>query len=209
MQELRRFSYIPGTIPRHKILKRMGYNRHTTMLTEGIMEEIDARMDIASELIDMKAVCLRSKIEKKSSCEGLTIVKNGVYIDSRKLCGFLAGSDELIVMGITGGDTISAEIRRLQDEGMMTAAVILDAAAGEIVDEGFNWLAGLYSKELMREGRLLTNRRFSAGYGDFDIVFQKDIYRLLNLESIGVEITESCMLLPEKTVTAVYGILKS
>jgi cobalamin-dependent methionine synthase I len=32
------------------------------------------------------------------------------------------------------------------------------------------------------------------------------MYRLLQLDRIGIEITESCMLVPEKSVTAITGI---
>ena len=51
----------------------------------------------------------------------------------------------------------------------LTEAVIIDAAASEIVDEGFNRLAEIYGREFLRESRVLSSRRFSAGYGDFNI----------------------------------------
>ena len=209
MSDIRSFSCIPVKIPRYKIFKRLGYNSRLTEVPAGMMDEVEGLLERASDLIRLKAVCLRSGLIMHDDGEGLTISEGGAHAVSRKLCGFLSGSDELILMGITGGSEITDEIRKLQEQGRMTAAVVLDAAAGEIVDDGFNYLSGLYSRELLREGRLLTDRRFSAGYGDFDITFQKDIYRMLKLESLGIEITESCMLLPEKTVTAVYGIQKS
>ena len=49
--------------------------------------------------------------------------------------------------------------------------------------------------------------RFSCGYGDFCLEHQKDILKVLEADKrLGVCLTESCMMVPVKTVTAVIGI---
>lgn len=49
--------------------------------------------------------------------------------------------------------------------------------------------------------------RYSAGYGDFSIDAQPELVQLLDLpRKIGVTVTETKMLLPSKSVTAVVGI---
>ncbi len=205
MQAVRTISYIPVKIPHHAIMKRLGYQGKKTEISGQQMAEIDSFISKAAELISLKALCLRSRIELEPE-NGTVTLENGEVIESAKFCRFLSGSAEMLIMGITGGAEIADEIARLQTEKQMTQAVVLDAAAGEIVDDGFDWIAGLYSKELVREGRIIGSRRFSAGYGDFDITNQRLIYRMLGMEKLGVRITDSCMLLPEKSVTAVYGI---
>jgi cobalamin-dependent methionine synthase I len=47
--------------------------------------------------------------------------------------------------------------------------------------------------------------RFSPGYGDFDISFQKDFLKILNGSRIGLSLTDAFMLTPVKSVTAVIG----
>ena len=48
--------------------------------------------------------------------------------------------------------------------------------------------------------------RFSPGYGDFDIHHQEEILRMLDAhKKIGLSMTESCMLTPTKSVTALIG----
>ena len=174
------------------------------------MQQIDSYIAKAADMIVLSASACRFDIRNETAgdgrCTKLVIVDENLEIESSNFCRFLGDSQQLIMMGITGGADIAAEISRLQKEKKMTEAVVIDAAAGEIVDAGFDWLAALYRRELSREAVSLTKRRFSAGYGDFNIEFQRDIYRLLNLSELGVEITDSCMLMPEKTVTAVYGI---
>lgn len=49
--------------------------------------------------------------------------------------------------------------------------------------------------------------RFSPGYGDLPISLQKDLLLFLNAQRrIGLTVTESCMMIPSKSVTAIIGI---
>jgi len=59
---------------------------------------------------------------------------------------------------------------------------------------------------LRKEGRLLTKHRYSPGYGDLPLEYQKDLFALLQLDKLGVAITERCLLVPEKSVIAISGI---
>ncbi len=197
MPDVRRFPYLPVKVPRSRILKRLGYISRSSRIPAETMAEVDSLIEKTADLIELKAVSLRVET---SIAE---------IFNSSKLNNFLAESDQLLLMGITGGSTVTDAIEMYKTEGKLTEAVVTDAAASEIVDEGLNRLAEIFSRELVREARALTSRRFSAGYGDFDIRFQKDIYRMLGLEAIGVRINESCLLMPEKSVTAIYGILPS
>lgn len=207
MVQIRKFPYIPVKIPRYRILKRLGYHSKKIEIPDEMMNEIDGYIDEAATIVTLKAVCLRSGVELDESAGSVRIIETDTVFESKKLCSFLSGSEQVLIMGITGGRAIATEISRLQLNKKMTAAVVIDASASEIVDDGFDWLGSLFTGELVREGRRLTTRRFSAGYGDFDICFQQDIYRMLKLDELDIEITESSILLPEKSVTAIYGIL--
>ena len=52
-----------------------------------------------------------------------------------------------------------------------------------------------------------TLARFSPGYGDWDIIVQPEILKLARANLINVTATNSCMLLPRKSVTAVIGFI--
>ena len=52
--------------------------------------------------------------------------------------------------------------------------------------------------------------RFSPGYGDYPISLQRDFLRLLDApRKIGLSLSESCLLVPAKSVTAVAGLSAS
>jgi cobalamin-dependent methionine synthase I len=64
-----------------------------------------------------------------------------------------------------------------------------------------------YNHELSRKNKRITKRRFSAGYGDLALDNQQGFFRLLDMDRIGVSIIEESILVPEKSVTAIAGIV--
>ena len=118
----------------------------------------------------------------------------------------LADSREVLLLGATAGPEVIEAIRRDTADDNLTRAVVFDAAASEMVDAALDWMVTLFGRELRREGRRLTKRRFSCGYGDLALENQRIFYELLELGRFGVELTERCILVPEKSVTAVAGI---
>lgn len=63
----------------------------------------------------------------------------------------------------------------------------------------------LIKKQASQQG-YLTLPRFSPGYGQWDITVQPAILHLANADEIHVVATESCMLLPRKSITAIIGL---
>ena len=50
-------------------------------------------------------------------------------------------------------------------------------------------------------------RSFSPGYGDLPLDTQKELVQVLDMHrKIGVSLTDSCLMVPSKSVTAILGI---
>jgi len=75
-----------------------------------------------------------------------------------------------------------------------------------MADNALSWIINYFNRQLSRESKQLTSKRFSAGYGDFSLENQKIIYDVLKLEQLGISLSDKYMLIPEKSVTAVVGI---
>jgi cobalamin-dependent methionine synthase I len=58
--------------------------------------------------------------------------------------------------------------------------------------------------EIQRAGYERT-MRYSPGYGDWDLTVQAELLRLVGADVIGVSCTETSILQPRKSVTAVIG----
>ena len=111
--------------------------------------------------------------------------------------------DQAVLMACTLGTQFEALLRREQARDM-SRAVILAACGSAWVEAGCD----AAEKEIaaLFPGKYLTDR-FSPGYGDFSIEHQRDFSRLLDTpRKIGLTVTESCLLAPIKSVTAVIGL---
>jgi hypothetical protein len=200
------FESIALVTPKEAIYRRLGFRKGTTRIRDNETEEIERGIDDALSLTRLSGVAARLAIEKKKLPE--ILLSSGRTLDSKSLAGLLRHSEEIMLMGATAGPDIMDEIKKDTSRGRMTRGVILDAAASEMVDHALNWMTAYLNQELRRENRRLTKRRFSAGYGDFPLRNQEWIYGTLGLERLGVRLTGSFMLVPEKSVTAVSGIEK-
>lgn len=193
-------------LPRGDIFRRLGYRKGITQLEPRAREEIDRAIEGALSLIHLRGVAARLAIREKKITQ--TVLSTGAILKSRNLARMLRNSDEIMLMGATAGEAVMNAIRDDSLSGRMTRAVILDAVASEMADHALDWMVAFFNQELRRTRRQLTKRRFSAGYGDFLLENQKWIYDTLDLGRLGVELTESFILTPEKSVTAVAGIEK-
>ncbi len=192
--------------PKERIYRRLGYRRKTTILSEGERKMVDETIERGRDHLHLRGASLLMSVLSVDS-SGIEL-PGGVRFDSARLASFLEGCEEVLLMGATGGGDIIEAIARETEERNLAGAVVLDAAASEMVDASLDWIAGYHNNLLRREGKSLMGRRYSAGYGDFDLLYQKDIYELLEMHRLGVSITEQAILVPEKSVTAITGIVK-
>jgi hypothetical protein len=206
MPALSLFENISLQLPRDRIFRRLGFKVGTTELSRERLARVESDMQQAMDLVHLKGAARRVEIERKGPSG--VVLANGEVLESKKLVALLAGSSEVLLLAATGGPEIIEAIRE-KSTGDLARGVVFDAVASEMTDCALDWIAAFFENGLRREGRRLTSRRFSAGYADLALENQRFFYRELELGRIGVQITDSCFLIPEKSVTAVYGIEKS
>ncbi len=85
-------------------------------------------------------------------------------------------------------------------ENEMLRALILDSLGSEAAEE-MAIQSDRILTEKAREMNLWPSKRFSPGYGKWDIQEQRYVFSVLPAESIGVRLTESCMMIPRKSVS--------
>lgn len=189
-------------IPYNRILSRLGYRKTSSSV-------LNCRLDVIKSIIEEAAsyISLRGtySVFRVTPAENGFILPGGELIAGTLPAALGASSASAMIMAATSGREITEKIGELQKENM-EKAVIFDAAASEITDCGLEWLVRYASNMLKREGKTVGRRRFSPGYGDFDLSNQKIFYRLLELEKLDITLSESCILIPEKSVIAVTGV---
>ena len=106
-------------------------------------------------------------------------------------------------MAATLGMEVEQLLRRTQARDM-ALAVILDAAASAAIENVCDNLCADLAETFAP--RYLTER-FSPGYGDLPISQQAELFRLLDIaRRIGISLSESGLMVPQKSVTALIGV---
>ncbi|MHB8137910.1 MAG: methionine synthase [Smithellaceae bacterium] len=191
--------------PTAKIYSRLGFKKRTTSLTSSQQKETDCYIEEAVSLISLQGSFLTLPVHKN---DGRKVLLAGeISFASAKFAAFLGSCPEAALMGATAGRAIMEAIATKTKQDNFTAAVVYDATASEMADAALDWIMDYINRQLRRESRHLLPRRFSAGYADLALENQKEIYEILQLAKIGVTITPDFLLVPEKSVTAISGIM--
>jgi len=191
--------------PKNKIYQRLGYRRDITQLTPQQEKLTDSFITEATSFIALKGVVLRIPIVERK--DNMILLAGNIGLQSAHLASFLRNCTEALLMGATAGHDIVAAIRENIENNAVAKAAVFDATASEMTDSVLEWLMNYYRPSLLRERKNLLTRRYSAGYGDFTLENQRHFYAILDLGAIDVQITADNMLLPEKSVTAITGIM--
>lgn len=198
------FESISIPLPRKEIYRRLGFIKGVTEISSSQKEEIERFIQDALSLIHLKGAGLRMPVQEIKGAR--IILAEDVTFESNQLAALLRNCREIVLMGATAGNDIMKAIEEDAAGRNVTRGIVFDATASETVDASLDWIMGYFNRTLFRENRQLLKKRYSAGYGDLLLETQNTIYRLLQLDRIGIRITDSCMLIPEKSVTAVTGI---
>ncbi len=141
------------------------------------------------------------------SLEGETINFEGFSVCSKSLSKNLMNCEKCVIFCATAGsgvDRIISKYSRISP----ARAVIAQAVGTSIIEEWCNLLCKRIESKL-KSDKLYLRPRFSAGYGDFSLEHQRDIFNLLTpSKHIGVSLTESLMMTPSKSVSGIIGISK-
>ncbi|MVB13035.1 hypothetical protein CAFE_37880 [Caprobacter fermentans] len=126
-------------------------------------------------------------------------------IKSRDLSRHLAGCTEAYLFAATLGPQADLLLERYSKTDMSLAAVFQAAAAARM--ESYCDRQQEILAEAAAGQDLHLRPRYSPGYGDFSIRHQRGILQILDsTKRIGLSMTESFLLVPTKSVTAVIGI---
>lgn len=188
---------------KERIFLRLGYHQKTTKINQRDLAMIENAIQTGLNLCHNQGAYVRLEIENRTETE---VSCNGCCFQSLSLAKLLSNSMELVLMGVTIGPEIGQRVSEEILKGDATLGVILDATASQAADAILDWMMDFINNILNKEGKRLTKHRYSPGYGDLPLENQKQIFEQLRLEKLGMQLTDSLMLIPEKSVLAITGI---
>ena len=127
-------------------------------------------------------------------------------VRSAKLAYNLRGCARAFAFVATLGPGPDRLVRRAEALGLLADAACLQAAAGEIADSFCDAVVETLALDPAAAGRRLRPR-FSPGYGDLPLETQRPLFPALDAtRRIGVALTDACLMVPTKSVSAFVGI---
>ena len=129
-------------------------------------------------------------------------------VRSHLLSKYLCDCDEIFLFCATVGlemDRLIAKYAKVSP----SRSTMHQAIGSERVEALCDLVCDMIFDEMNGEGRTVKPR-ISPGYGDLPLSLQRDIFSLLTPEKrIGVMLSDSLMMIPSKSVTAIVGIKKT
>jgi hypothetical protein len=132
------------------------------------------------------------------------LMKKNAYAHS----GYLGALDEIALCLVTIGPNLESAVSRCRQAGDLSRAIILDCYGSAAAEAAAEKAEMIILKEIRGMG-LHGSRRFSPGYGGWDVAEQAWVLSALDAAAIGVRLTTHCMMIPRKSVTFALAIGES
>lgn len=136
--------------------------------------------------------------------DGTTVDFGFKKVQSKNLASNLKGVKKCVIFCAT----IGSKFDRLLNKYSLISpskALLLQGLGAERIES----LCNEFNKEITEKFHK-TTPRFSPGYGDLSLDFQRDVLNVLQAsKNIGVTLTDSSLMSPSKSVTAIIGVLDS
>lgn len=157
-------------------------------------------------LADMTALAreLQNRITPRFTWRafGLTADSEFAILDSALARTMLADCRHCVILVCTLGAEFDRWMKQLSARDM-SRAVMLDALGSAWVEAACDTAEDAIRARF--PGMHLTDR-FSPGYGDLPLDVQPRLHALAGAQRIGVTLTDSLLMVPQKSVTALIGI---
>jgi len=196
-------------IDEDEVLRYLGYSKRKMAAPKEIVLQI-VREEIARSynLFEPQGIYSPIKIRQISFSDGRVVLENDFVVNFNNLViNLLKGTNCLVLGVVTVGSTLENNVTELFARGEYPRAIALDAVGTVAVEALSKYVRNLICQEV-KDRNLQITRHFSPGYNDWDINQQKVIFEIIPADKIGVKLTESCMMLPRKSLSWVIGIGK-
>ena len=184
-----------------EVYRYLGYGNN--LPEDNMVEIIDSCIEDVVKNSELRAAWDRFPLKGTESRGEFFI--GDLKVASKDLGKNLTDCHEVFLMGATIGIGVDRLIARAMVSDVSKAAIYQAIGAAYIED---------YCDYINAEIRAIacnenckTQPRYSPGYGDLSLDYQKDIARLLNLsKNVGISLSESKIMSPSKSVTAIIGV---
>ncbi|MBP5266389.1 MAG: Vitamin B12 dependent methionine synthase activation subunit [Lachnospiraceae bacterium] len=190
----------PYEVPQREIYRYLGYKQEVPQ--ENVLQKIESCKANLFRDVTPKAIWQYYDITWQ---DANTFLLDGIPVCSKNLSRNIADCHRICLLAVTLGPMPDRYIQKAEVTAM-SDAVIYQAISAAMIESYCNYINDLIRKEAAEEDYFLRPR-FSPGYGDFPLEFQRQIGDLLQMsKKIGITLKDSLLMMPSKSVTALIGL---
>jgi hypothetical protein len=196
---------IPFEIEEKRVLRELRIPKleHVKELKEGgVARAIKQAIDTAYTLIHGKA-CYKTFRITQAGPGRVAIEGSDTLFVGANMVKLLARCDFATLLASTIGPELERKVDHIK-KTHTADAYFLDVVGGWMADYMADRVDAIIQSEVLRSGYART-MRYSPGYGDWDLPVQRELLDKVEASTIGITCTETFILQPRKSVTAVIG----
>ena len=133
------------------------------------------------------------------------LLEDGVIFESEVIARLLEKADKVAVLTLTIGNYLEDTAAQLAQGGLVLQSAVLDAIGSDATERLADSVESQISEVAHNQG-LTISRRFSPGYCDWDVSQQRMVFKTMKGDCAGIQLTNSCLMLPRKSISGIIGI---
>ena len=189
---------IPQEIGRDFLEKVMGASINAPM--ERLLEK---KTSLCIENIAPKAIYDRFEIDRVNGDQ--VYFESGNIFDGPNISKILTGSKIAILYILTLGNRVDEIINEESKSGDTLATIIMDTITTSLLEILGDFVGGKIKMEGKEQQNWGATCAYSPGQYKWTIEEQKKLFKMVDGKRIGVELNESYLMVPFKSVSGVYG----
>ena len=135
----------------------------------------------------------------------IAFIEDSIIFQSRIITQLLEHCHQVAIFLVTIGKYLGETTSQLAKDGLILQATVLDAIGSDAVERLADFAQDKI-KEIAEAQGLVTSRRFSPGYCDWNIGQQRMLFYALTGNTLGIRLTGECLMIPQKSISGIIGI---
>jgi len=196
-------------IDRNNVYRNLGYSHDSersgriVSLVEEYSEEVQNLIEPAYSYVIRDILWIdNSRVFAAGESNQLSQL---LMFESDVIARLLERCSKVAVFLVTIDNRLEEMSARLAEDGLILQASVLDAIGSEAAEKMADSVQDVIGEKAREEGMVIS-RRFSPGYCDWDIIQQRMVFRAIRRNTLGVYLTDTCLMIPQKSISGIIGI---
>jgi len=198
------FNFEELEIDANSVASLMGYGND---VPKEMLQQIDDELNKLINVVGIEGgyVVHSAQLNKEQHSLG---VKNLSFQVGCSVFHHYKDAEQLALFICTAGHTISSRAQELMNQGHLIEGYAVDIIGSIVVEKAMDKIHA-FLKEDMSSKNLKCSNRYSPGYCDWNVSEQSLLFSFFPKEFCGVTLSDSCLMLPIKSVSGIIGIGKN